>query len=304
MKRLGLCLASLLVSAGVVSAQVEVRVTLDQGQFLPGESIRATVRVANHSGQTLHFGQEKWLTFAMEARDGFIVLKNGEAPIAHDFDLESARVATMHVDLAPYFTLSQVGHYTITATAIVDQWNLQATSAPQRFEVIHGTKLWEQEFGVPPASGASGGDPEVRKYALLQANYLKHMKLYVRVTDQEESRVYRVFSVGPMISFSRPQTEIDKLSNLHLLYQDGSRTFNYSVVNPDGGLVVRQTHRYTDSPPRLRMNDVGNVIVVGGMRQAADSDIPARGTASALTSELPPPTRPSTLPDDNHPPTP
>src|SRR5580704_4056831 len=98
MKYLGLCLVVSLLAASV-SAQVEVQVKLDQNQFLPGEAMPAAVRIINHSGQTLHFGKEKWLTFAMEARDGFIVLKSGEAPIAHDFDLGSSRVATVRVDL-------------------------------------------------------------------------------------------------------------------------------------------------------------------------------------------------------------
>ncbi len=297
MKYLGLCLALSLVAASV-SAQVEVQVKLDQNQFLPGEAMPAAVRIINHSGQTLHFGKEKWLTFAVEARDGFIVLKNGEAPIAHDFDLESSRVATVRVDLGPYFNISQTGNYSVTATANIDQLNMELTSTPRKFEVIHGTKIWEQEFGVPQASTAGHQELEVRKYILQQANYLKHMKLYLRVADADDSRAIRVFPIGPMISFSRPQTQLDKLSNLHLLYQDGSRSFNYSVINPEGEVLVRQTHRYTDSPPRLRADDAGNVFVVGGMRQWADSDVPARTTAASVGGDLPPPTKASNSLDD------
>src|SRR5581483_3644286 len=138
MKNLGLCLAVLLASTGFVSAQVEVQVVLDQNQFLPGEAIPAAVRVINHSGQTLRFGKENWLTFSVEARDGFIVLKNGEAPIAHDFELESSKVATVRVDIAPYFNISQLGHYTVTAAVNIDQWSTEVTSAPKKFDVIRG----------------------------------------------------------------------------------------------------------------------------------------------------------------------
>src|SRR5581483_422049 len=155
MKNLGLCLAVLLASTGFVSAQVEVQVVLDQNQFLPGEAIPAAVRVINHSGQTLRFGKENWLTFSVEARDGFIVLKSGEAPIAHDFDVESSKVATMHVDLAPYFNVSKLGHYTVTAAVNIGQWNTELTSPPRKFEVIRGTRIWEQEFGVPPSSATN-----------------------------------------------------------------------------------------------------------------------------------------------------
>ena len=59
-------------------AQVRVEVTLDQEQFLPGEALPAAVRITNRSGQTLHLGgQADWLTFSVESRDGFIVVKNG-----------------------------------------------------------------------------------------------------------------------------------------------------------------------------------------------------------------------------------
>ena len=304
MKNLGLCLALLLASVGGVSAQVEVRIALDQNQFLPSEAMPASVRIINHSGQTLHFGKDNWLKFSVEARDGSIVLKTGEAPIAHDFDLETSRVAKLHVDLAPYFNISQLGGYTVTATVNVDQWNTDVTSVPRKFEVIKGTRIWQQEFGVPSASATNRGEPEVRKYILQQAAYLKHMKLYLRVTDADESRVIRVFPVGPMISFSRPQTQLDKVSNLHLLYQDGSRTFNYTVTTPDGAVIVRQTHLYIDSPPRLRVNESGNVIVVGGMRQLADSDLPPPASVTALSGDLPPPTKASNLINDPPPPAP
>jgi hypothetical protein len=209
-------------------------------------------------------------------------------------------VATVRADLAPYFNLSQLGRYSITANVKIDQWNVEIASGPRRFEVIHGNTLWEQSFGVPGA-GTNHGEPEVRKYILQQANYLKHMKLYVRITDADEGRVMRVFPVGPMISFSRPQTQLDKASNLHLLYQDGSRAYRYIVVNPDGDVLIRQTHVYTENPPRLRSDNSGNVLIIGGARQVADSDFPPRVQAAAI--ELRPP-KPSAVTDDTASPTP
>jgi hypothetical protein len=298
MKNLGLWLALLLASAGAVSAQVEVEVVLDQNQFLPSEATPAIVRIVNHSGQTLHFGKDNWLTFSVEARDGYIVSKNGEVPIAHEFDLGSSRVAKVHVDLAPYFSIAKLGSYSVTASVNLDQWSTQLTSVPRKFEVIGGTRIWELEFGVPAtASATNHGEPEVRKYILQQASYLKHIKLYLRVAAGDESRVIRVFPIGPMISFSRPQTQLDKLCNLHLLYQDGSRTFNYSVINPDGEVIARQTHHYTDSPPRLKVDQSGNVLVLGGMRVLADSDFPPAPISTALDN-LPPPTKSSNSDND------
>ena len=100
------------------------------------------------------------------------------------------------------------------------------------------------------------------------------MKLYVRVTDQAGSRVFRMFPIGPLISFSSPEHQIDKSSNLHVLYQTGAKSFNYSVINPDGKWLIRQTYEYTDTRPILRMDGEGRIYVGGGNRRISSDDLP------------------------------
>ena len=115
----------------------------------------------------------------------------------------------------------------------------------------------------------------MRKYTLLRAAYLKHLRLYLRVTDPTDTKLIKVVNIGGVVSFSRPQTLLDKHNNLHLLFEDGARSFNYSVITPDGEITIRQTHRYTDTPPRLKMDELNEVAVVGGMRQMAATDLPS-----------------------------
>src|SRR3954463_5962889 len=104
MKNLGFLLMVWFASICGLSAQVTVEVKLDQEQFLPNESIPAAVRIVNHSGQTLHLGKDvDWLSFSVEANDGFIILKSGEVPVVQEFDLESSKMVTKYCDLAPYF---------------------------------------------------------------------------------------------------------------------------------------------------------------------------------------------------------
>ena len=210
----------------------------------------------------------------MEARDGYVISKLDDPPVKGDFDVESSKVATKRVDVAPYFAMSKSGRYLITATVKLPQWNKELTAKPKGFDVIAGTKLWEQEFGVPRAAD-DRNPPEVRKYALQQAIHLKQMKLYVRVTDQSESRIFRVFPIGPMVSFSQPEKQIDRDSNLHVLYQTGARSFNYSLINPEGRLIVRRTYEYSDTRPVLRADREGRIIVGGGVRRVSNDDLPA-----------------------------
>ena len=132
--------------------------------------------------------------------------------------------------------------------------------------------------------------PEVRKYALQQAIHLKQLKLYARVSDQSESRVFRVFPIGPMISFSKPECQIDKSSNLHVLYQTAAKSFNYSVINSDGRLLVRQTYEYTDTRPVLRVDREGRILIGGGARRGSSNDLPPPSQASSTNhAETPKP---------------
>ncbi len=287
MRTLGLWLSLLAVAVSPAAAQVTVEVTQEQDQFLPGETMMTAVRITNRSGQSLQLGDdEDWLTFAVQGEASEVVAKKAEVPVLGEFTLESSKVATKRVDLAPYFAMTHSGRYTITATVRIKQWNRSITSEPRRLNIIEGAKLWEQEFGVPIPDGAPGAPPEVRRYVLQQANYLKtQLRLYVRVTDAGGARTFRVLPIGPMVSFARPEPQVDKFSNLHLLYQEGAHSFSYTVINPQGEIIARRTYDYVDKRPRLEPDMSGKILVTGGVRRPAPTDVPPSKESSADKKE-------------------
>ena len=203
----GLGLSLLAASLASVSAQVTVEVMLEQQQFLQGEALPAAVRITNRSGQPLRLGaEEDWLIFFMEGREGIkVVSKRGDPQVQGELRLESSKAAIERVeDLAPYFAITQPGRYAITATV---SSKLGAVKSPpaQRGSMLSRLKIWEQEVGIPPSAGSAGAAPEIRKYILQQANYLKgRIRLYLRVMDAN-GKVFRVFPIGPMVSFGRPE---------------------------------------------------------------------------------------------------
>lgn len=275
MKALGLLLGLWVVALLPVSAQVTVEITQDQDQFLPAEAVAAAVRITNRSGQSLHLGREEnWLTFSVQSHGDEVVPKMAEVPVVGEFTLESSRVATKRVDLAPYFSLNRSGQYSVTATLRIKDWNQEIISPPRNFDVIQGAKLWEQEIGVPD-SAATNSTPEVRKFILQQANYLRsQLRLYVRLTDASGEKTFRVFPIGPMVSFGRPEAQVDKFSNLHVLCQDGLHSFRYVVINPDGEIIARRIYDYLDKRPRLQPDADGKVLLVGGIRRITPNDVP------------------------------
>jgi hypothetical protein len=278
-KFLALIFCSWLTAAGLLSAQVvSVHLEAEQDQFLPNEPLLVSVRVVNKSGQTLHLGKERdWLTFSVEARENFPVRELGLAPVEGAFQLESSLQGTKRVDLAPYFDLTRPGRYRISALVRVRQgdWNEDIRSEAKEIDIVSGTKLTEITFGVPRGPGEAGR-PEVRKYVLVQAHFMKSpMTLYVRLTDLHDTKVFQVYPLGIMHSFTRPEVQTDHFNNLHVLHQTGARAFSYSVINPDGFTIARQRHDYTDTRPVLRADPEGNIVVSGGIRYRTLSDLPA-----------------------------
>lgn len=275
MKRL-LPIFTVVFLAFQLSAQViRVEVKLDQEQFLPGETLPVTVRVFNNSGQTLHLGSDAaWLTFNIVSEDdNAAVIKTGEPDVIKSFELNSSEVATKHLDIAPYYQLKRPGRYRLVATVHIGQWGSDEASAPKEFDIIDGAELWSRDFGVP--SSQTGRPPEVRKYVLEEANYLRQqLRMYVLVTDQSRRQVFKVKQIGPMVSFSQPEVQLDRNSNLHVLYQSGAQTFVYSVVNPDGNIQKQDAYDLLDTHPHLGFNSDGDIQVVGGVRRVKPGELP------------------------------
>lgn len=241
---------------------------LDQEQFLPSEEILIKVRVVNHSGRTLTFGEDnEWLRISIQSAESLFVVRSTEGlPVEGVFELPPSKMGTKTLDIAPYFTLTEPGRYTIVATVVIKEWGQTLTSEPEMFDIVNGRKLWEQAFGMPNSS-LSDGSPEVRKYLLQQANYVRsQLRLYARVTDASESHTFSVIPIGGMVSFSEPEARLDAKSNLHVLYASGPHNYTYCVISPQGTMLDRQAYGYTSSRPQLSAKDDGSIKVRGGVR--------------------------------------
>lgn len=286
MKKTGLLFCVLLfASLGSLSAQVTVEISTDQDEFLPGEAIPIIARITNRSGETMTFGREKgWLKFAVSAKEGYVAMRQGDVPTEGEFTLQSSERANVRLNLAPYFQLDRTGHYKITATVSVPEWKKTFNSDAKDIDIIKGARVWQQEFGVPKA-GDPSAEPQLRIYALQEANYLRsHLMLYAQVTDSD-GRINSVTPIGPMISFGQPEAKVDKNSNLHILYQNGPRSFNHSVVNPDCQVIKREFYDYTSRPQMVADNN-GNISIAGGTRRVTHDDLPAP-KISAVNDVLP-----------------
>lgn len=281
MRILPLIALMLFGSLAAGTAQLAVEVAADQEQFLRDEGVRLKVRITNRSGQALRLGTEKaWLSFGVDHHDGGAVARAGEVSVEGAFTLDSGQVATRHIDLAEGFDLVEPGRYTVVATVQVKEWASDISSAPKAFEIVRGTKIWEQEFGVP----AAGGLPEVRRYTLLQATFKKQLRLFLRISDADDLRVFKVLPLGSMVSFSRPEAQLDGNSDLSVIFQTGARSFLFHIIRSNGDIAVRQTYDYAASRPLLKLNEGGRIYVSGGVRRFTATDFPPPPAAPATNA--------------------
>lgn len=281
MRIFGFLLALFLTLPLVGSAQVSgvtVETSLEQDHYLPDEDLVVTVTIINRSGQTLELGEDNsWLNFSIQGEKSIIVQRLGDVPVQGPFRLKSGQSEVRLYNLTPYYTFRQQGRYSLSVSMKVPQWKQDIASKPLVFSIMNAvavTGLPNLEFGVPPRPGTPAGPPEVRKYTLEKSIYLKQPKLYFRVTDVSGRKTFRVFPIGPYVSFSQPEVQIDGESRLHLLYQFYAKSFCYCVIDPDGRLVVRQIHDYSQTRPTLRTDTEGQVYVGGGIRRYTMSDLP------------------------------
>ncbi len=272
----GLAISAIL-AAPSLAAQVQVEVDLDQKQYLVREPIIAAVRIVNFAGQTLTMGRTPdWLIFDVEAANGSYLRKIGDPPVVHEFEVPNAARATRRVNIAPYFDLVDRGRYKLIATVRIPELNLEATSSPAYLNIIRGAPLWRQPFGWRPVIDGEVQPTQIRHYSLVQAMSGKQISLYARVSDETDSEIYRVQLLGRLLTFSRPEAQIDRESRLHVLWQIGAQQFRYTQLDPSGQLLVRHTYQYTSTRPRIRSNQSGQVVVAGGIRLKSSTDYPPK----------------------------
>lgn len=288
MRRTLLLLAGLALAAAAArgDASLSAEIRIDEPAFLPGEELPVGLRLVNLSGRPVRYATvPDWVTFFVERQDGSAVRQHGELEHTEEFTLESATAGTREWNLAAAFDLTTPGSYNISAEVRVPDAGVTLFAPPQRVLVTPGMTLAETTFGRPAADGGR----EVRKYTLIQANRKRDLRLYVSISDEAGVEPYRVVALERLLSFSRPEHQLDRESNLHVLLQSGAREFSYFTVNPDGELIGRQRHALIpNSRPRLAAGTNGVVSVTGGARVPMPNDLPPAPVPSQAAEEPPP----------------
>ena len=260
-----LCLFLLVMT---VHAQVDVKLEFDQNKFLTGEKSEVILRIANFTGGPLRLGERAdWLRFSLENVSGVGVARTADLEETGAFTLKTGARATLRFNLTPLFKIDQVGRYNVSATVYTGSGENHVITAPAEFEVMNGVVLWEREFGV------LGGGSERRRYAVVQANYLKRARIFAVITNPEASVTYKVMPLGTVVSFNPPSMAMDAQNRLHILHQYGADDYLHHRIHADGTVAVRHNYVSRVGRPILGVDGTGDVAVVRATRRASNLDI-------------------------------
>ncbi len=285
MKRFLPCIA-LVLSALPSHAQIQVDLKFKRLQYIAYEPVIATVTITNLAGRDIELhddNDQHWFGFEVTANEGRTLgplIQMPEPPL----QIAAGTSVTRKIDLAKRFPVSDLGVYHVRPNVYFADLNKYFYARAKVFEVTTARPIWQQTVGVP------SGDGE-RTYALMTNRFSDHTSLYVRVEDKGKGLVYSTYSLGRLIAFEEPQTEIDRGNQLHVLQSSAPRMWAYSVVGLDGKLLKHASYAQTRSAPRLRRVADGSVSVVGGtldVRVAAASKGKAAPKLSDRPADLPP----------------
>lgn len=289
----------LLLLTGRVQAQLQVELTLHRNLYIRYEPLIVTVNIMNLSGRPLLLsdqGDVPWFGFQIESKDGRPVRPRivgyGKDPVA----IGAGETLRRQVNLTPLFSLDEFGRYTIRAAVYEASQSRYYNSPPVIFEITEGRVLWQENVGHPEDSTA-------RRITLLAHRLTESTALYIRITNPEDARVFCTHRLGGLVSYGKPEVELDRNNEAHILQMRAPRNFIYSHIGLNGEIRERKAYEQTSSKPTLRRDANGQVQVVGGslvdpsikaaealLPNASDRPVPLPGQGGPAPVVTPSPT--------------
>lgn len=249
------------LSRPAIGAQVGIQVRCEKDTFLVYESIPVSLSIHNYSGRPLQLADNEgksWLGFMITDEGNSLVRAVAEPDTKQPLLIEPGQSVTRTIDLLPLYELRARGSYRVQATVTVG--GTAAVSAPFHITVTNGREVWSQFIGLPVAEGAG---EEYRTYSLLARRGEREDSLYIGVQNESQQIVYSLVSLGGFLSTTKPQAFIDGEARLHVLFQNGPRSFGYACVDSSAKQMARAAYSDFQSSPTLLL-DAGKVEVRGG----------------------------------------
>lgn len=288
MKKLCLAIGLLLVCICPLSAQVAMKLQLNQNVYLQFEPVFARVTFRNMSAHALAFGELKGLRGFLR----FDIYHTSGKSSVRIFPIDRSNMPSMVGVIIPpgssheavfrisdFYDFRKGGNYSVKAVLFHPQLKSGYESRSLSIRITSGQRVWGPvTVGVPDSGKGKSYDPNVpkkiqtRSYSIV-SYFTGKVTLYALVIEDKE-RIYLVkrigFDLGPEM---KPQCEIDFLSRLNIMIAASPNVFAYYQYNVDGVLEQKQVYIKTGTTPTLVLNkETGVVMPTGGRLARKDRD--------------------------------
>jgi len=210
------------------------------------EPIDVILTIRNNSGNTLIFSDADInsgrIFFDVSGQNGKVSKSfDKRANPASGLILAAGDARELKISINMLHDMQKEDTYSITAYLNHDRLSRTLLSNTVDLEVVEGLRIMERSVGLQAEDDTS----VIKSIKLLLLLFDgKEEKLYCLRAEDEEN-VYAVFRLGPYISGSKPQLEIDGSSSIHIFIQVRPRLYSYLIYAFVGrNLQLRQQRYY------------------------------------------------------------
>jgi len=251
----------LLSLTGAMATPLSVQLRSDNETYLVYEAIPVIVSLHNYSGRTIQIDesdQKSSLDFVVTDESGQMMHAVGRPTLGQPVTIPPGQTVSQTINLLPLYEMRERGTYRIQGVVRSETGTVE--SLPLRISLINGRELWSQTVGLPVTEG---GPDQYRTFTLVAGRGRREDFLYVSVRDDAHSIVYSLVPLGNFLSTLQPRAEVDRNGNLHVLFQNGPRSYGYVQVDPFARPMSLAAYSDFLSSPKLAVSE-GEVSVTGG----------------------------------------
>ena len=262
------------------AGQVELSWTLAHNRTLLMEPIRATVTLANYTGQDLDLtprGNAR-LRFDVEDQPTSLVPSTGEPLVRQAVIIPDGETREVEVDLLDAYRIVKGQSYMLTPRFEVD--GVRFLGERLSLEVQPGLELLRRDYGMP-------GSGQARTVSLRLIHRDRADRVFFRIDHATSGYCLGMYDLGRVVRYYAPRIELDREGVFHVLHQTGPDRFVHTSVDYDGGKRGMTFYVAEVGSIRFVRDDDGAVQVAGGTPFEEDPDEPGMLSAPALPPSTP-----------------
>jgi len=285
--RRSLLVLAVLLFAGTLHAQIQVRLDIPRHVYLAYEPMVVTISITNLAGRDVVLqdsGNDRWFGFQIQSGEDTLIGPRDPNYHLSPLVIPAGRTVKRKLDLLQLYPVNEYAQYRINASIFFAGANRYFSSNSMSVLVTDGRLVWEQTVGVPAGVQGAGSN---RKYTLLAFRQPKDDMLYARIEDPDAGMIYGTIPLGRLLTTDEPQAVLDRQNQLHVMELIEPKTYLCSTLGLNGEMVEQKTYTTLRVPPKLVKSDTGDVIVKGG-QPVVEPTQQANATPPPKLSDRPP----------------